>query len=126
MDTENTRIRNAFDGVDYQSLQPYKKELDKIFYGNEFLMKSFPRFYKKVTSMRFDIPYSVLKFYYDNQAIIQIFSPHENIDYSHTPILCYAPFEKVYVINAVVIYVQHHFQSIELIIVMVIVKTIVR
>ena len=93
---DNNKINKAFDIVTNRVVQEHKKELDDIFYGNQFLMKSFPRFLKKVRSIRFDIPYSALKFYYDNQAIVQIFSPVEEIDYSHIPILSYAPFEKVY------------------------------
>lgn len=90
-------IADRGDEVIYKYTLEFKKDLDKIFYGNQFLMKSFPRFYKKVGSMRNDIKYSILKFYYDNQAIVQIFKPREEYDYSSVPILCYAPFEKVYI-----------------------------
>lgn len=76
----------------------YKDLLDKIFYGKHFLFKSFDKFLKQVHSEypdKSDLTYTVVKWYYDNQAIVQIFKPFIN-NHVHVPIIANAPFSRVY------------------------------
>jgi len=83
----------------------YKKELDDIFYNKNFLMKSLPKFYHKIKSMNLNIPYKVAKFYYENQAITQIFKPpHHEREIKYKPIISYKPFERVYIDTMYLIY----------------------
>ncbi len=83
----------------------YKKELDDIFYNKNFLMKGLSKFYHKVKLLNLDIPYKVVKFYYENQAITQIFRPpqHEKEE-EYKPIISYKPFERVYIDTMYLIY----------------------
>ncbi len=46
-----------------------KKKLDDIFYNKNFLMKGLAKLFHKVKSLNLNIPYKVVKFYYENQAI---------------------------------------------------------
>ena len=56
-------------------LSKYKDTLDDVFYSSDFFAKSLPKFVKKLELLKLDIPYNIIEFYYDNQAIVQIFKP---------------------------------------------------
>ena len=59
----------------------YKDLLDKILYGKHFRFQSFDKFLKQVHSEypdKSDLAYTVVKWYYDNQAIVRIFKPFIN------------------------------------------------
>ncbi len=68
-------------------------------------MKSLPKFKHKLKSMNIDVPPKFLQFYYDNQAITQIFRPvHFEKQKYYNPILSYKPFERVYMDTMYLIY----------------------
>lgn len=73
-----------------------KKILDDIFYGEQFLFKSINKFIYQVKLEGHDISSDVIKCYYDNQAIVQIFKPIIKDDYVRVPIITTRPFNKVY------------------------------
>ncbi len=78
-------------------MDEYKKTLDKVFYSRDFLMKSLPKLVNKLKALNFKIPYKFVKFYYDNQAITQIFRPpHHEREKEFKPILSFQPFAMVY------------------------------
>ena len=79
----------------FKEVLKYRKVLDDIFYGDGLLMKGFPQFFKAVRNEQHDIPFSVLKYYYENQAVVQIFKPPEKLDF-HRPIISLLPFGRVY------------------------------
>lgn len=56
-----------------QELTLANKELSKVFYSNEFLMGSFPKFWDTIKDM--GIPYRVARNWYENQEIVQLFKP---------------------------------------------------
>ena len=75
-----------------------KKELDDVFYGDSNLMASLPKFYEKLKKQDDDdnIDYKETEFYYDNQAVKQVFQPYERQKlYKH--IVAMYPFERVYI-----------------------------
>lgn len=74
-----------------------KSKLDNIFYGNNLLSRGFDDFYNLVKKSKLNIEKPIVKFYYDNQQIVQIFKPNiprKNMKY--IPIISDAPFEVVY------------------------------
>lgn len=73
-----------------------KKILDDIFYGEQFLFKSINKFIYQVKLEGHDISNDIIKCYYDNQAIVQIFKPIVRDDYVRVPIITTKPFNKVY------------------------------
>ncbi len=78
-------------------MNEYKKTLDEAFYSRDFMMKSLPKFVNKLKALNFKIPYKFVKFYYDNQAITQIFRPpHHEREKEFKPILSFQPFAMVY------------------------------
>jgi len=82
-----------------KDVHTYKKVLDNLFYGKHFLFKSFPKFLKQVRQEHPEeskLNYSVVKWYYDNQAIVQIFKPFEE-NHVRVPITTTSPFNRVYV-----------------------------
>ncbi len=86
-------------------MDKYKKTLDKVFYSRDFLMKSLPKFVNKLKALNFKIPYKFVKFYYDNQAITQIFRPpHHEREKEFKPILSFQPFATVYMDTMYVTY----------------------
>ena len=75
-----------------------KKELDDVFYGDSNLMASLPKFYENLKKQDDDdnIDYNETEFYYDNQAVKQVFQPYERQKvYKH--IVAMYPFERVYI-----------------------------
>lgn len=75
-----------------------KDELDDVFYGDNVLMSSLPKFYEKLKDQDDDdnIDYNEAKFYYDNQAVKQVFQPYQRQKmYNH--IIALYPFERVYI-----------------------------
>ena len=82
-----------------KDVHTYKKILDGIFYGKHLLFKSFPKFLKQVRQEHPEeskLNYSVVKWYYDNQAIVQIFKPYEE-NHVRVPITTTSPFNRVYI-----------------------------
>ncbi len=74
-------------------MNEYKKTLDEVFYSRDFLMKSLSKLVNKLKALKFEIPYKFVKFYYDNQAITQIFRPpHHEREKEYKPILSFQPF----------------------------------
>jgi hypothetical protein len=74
-----------------------KSQLDKIFYGDDFLSRNLDSFYAVVKKSHPSISKSIVKFYYDNQQVVQIFKPYisrKNI--KHIPIISDNPFDVVY------------------------------
>jgi hypothetical protein len=74
-----------------------KSVLDKIFYGDDFLSRNLDSFYAVVKKSHPSISKSIVKFYYDNQQVVQIFKPYisrKNI--KHIPIISDNPFDVVY------------------------------
>lgn len=70
-----------------------KDKLDNIFYNNDFMMKNFNVFKNKVK----DVPKDVLKFYYDNQEVVQMFKPIvKRSNRKFIPITTTSPFMRVY------------------------------
>jgi hypothetical protein len=61
----------------------YKDVLDSVFYSSDFFAKSLPKFIKKLQLLNIDIPYNVIEFYYNNQAIVQIFKPVTALKTNH-------------------------------------------
>jgi hypothetical protein len=55
-----------------EELDKAKAQLDKIFYSPEFVMGSLPKLWA-IAKNRTEIPFRVVKGYYDNQAVVQIF-----------------------------------------------------
>jgi len=85
------------DKKDYDEIVKYKKDLDEVFYGMGFLARSFYKFTNKLDELGYNnIPYDVIKAYYDNQTITQVFKPNNEIHEYH-PILSFYAFEKVYI-----------------------------
>jgi hypothetical protein len=86
-------------------MDEYKKTLVKVFYSRDFLMKSLPKFVNKLKALNFKIPYKLVKFYYDNQAITQIFRPPHHVrEKEFKPILSFQPFAMVYMDTMYVTY----------------------
>ena len=81
----------------YQEVLKYKRVLDDIFYDD--FHKSLPKFIYELKKKNIELPYNVVKFYYENQAITQIFKPVRMIqkDEKVYPIVSYYPFERVYI-----------------------------
>ena len=80
----------------FEKVLKYKKVLDNIFYDNKFFAKGYTKFLKVCHQL--EIPNNIIKFYYDNQAIVQVFRPdREYHDTNHYPILSNYPFERVYI-----------------------------
>jgi transposase InsO family protein len=80
----------------FEKVLKYKKVLDKIFYDNKFFAKGYTKFLKVCHQL--EIPNNIIKFYYDNQAIVQVFRPDREFhDTNHYPILSNYPFERVYI-----------------------------
>ena len=82
-----------------KDVHTYKKILDGIFYGKHLLFKSFPKFLKQVRQEHPEeskLNYSVVKWYYDNQAIVQIFKPYEE-NHVRVPITTTSPFNRIYI-----------------------------
>jgi len=84
-----------------QKVKNDKPELDSVFYGPTNIMSSYPTFNKKLNEDE-DLKHIVNKipneeshFYYNNQAVKQIFKPFEAEDH-HIHILAYYPLEKIY------------------------------
>lgn len=72
-----------------------KKRLDEIFYGKDLMMKGFKVF--RNSTKHLDIPSSKLRYYYENQEIVQVFKPiipKRKVVY--VPITAKYPFERVY------------------------------
>ena len=80
-------------------LSKYKDTLDDVFYSSDFFAKSLPKFVKKLELLNIDVPYNVIEFYYNNQAIVQIFKPVAETKIGkknhHYPIQSAYPFERV-------------------------------
>ena len=73
-----------------------KKELDDVFYGDSNLMASLPKFSENLKKEDDDIDYKEAEFYYDNQAVKQVFQPYERQKvYKH--IVAMYPFERLYI-----------------------------
>ena len=77
-----------------------KPELDKIYYGKNVLSGNYQKFVANLDKdekehKKYIIPTNESKFYYDNQMIKQVFTPHEDPKH-YIHILAYYPFEKVY------------------------------
>ncbi len=82
-----------------------KKKLDDVFYNQNFLMKSLPKFIHKLNSLNINLPPKLVKFYYNNQAITQIFRPPNfEKQTKYNPILSFKPFERVYMDTMYLIY----------------------
>jgi hypothetical protein len=81
----------------YKKVSKYRKLLDNIFYDKKFFAKSYPKFLKITEKLGIDS--NLVKFYYNNQSIVQVFKPYRefNDDKNHYPILAKYPFERVYV-----------------------------
>ena len=75
----------------YQKVLKHRKILDDLFYDKKFFAKGLNKFLKVCEKL--DIPDKIIKFYYDNQSIVQIFRPNrEFTDKIHYPILSNYPF----------------------------------
>ena len=84
----------------YEEVLKYKEFLDDIFYGEGLLMKGFSYFFKEVRNKEGEkkIGYNVLKSYYNNQAVVQIFKPPETMkSLDYVPIINLFPFERIYI-----------------------------
>ncbi len=80
-----------------EELKKYKKDLDEIFYSHDFLMKSYPKLLEEIKKKGLYIPASITKFYYDNQAITQIFKPVRKVKTKNEfPIITDKPFKRIY------------------------------
>ena len=80
----------------FEKVLKYKKVLDKIFYDNKFFAKGYTKFLKVCEKL--EIPNNIIKFYYDNQNIVQVFKPDREFhETNHYPILSNYPFERVYI-----------------------------
>jgi hypothetical protein len=67
-----------------------------LFYDNKFFAKGYTKFLK--VCHKLEIPNNIIKFYYDNQAIVQVFRPDREFhDTNHYPIISNHPFERVYI-----------------------------
>ena len=77
-------------------IERYKPKLDDIFYGENFQYRSLPKFIDKIKEEHFNVPSKVIKDYYDNQNVVQVFKPVMKQKEYH-PILSYYPFERVYI-----------------------------
>ena len=77
-------------------LKDYKKELDDVFYSTKFLSRGLNKFVDKLDELKIDIPYDTIKEYYDNQAVVQVFKPYQEVKQYH-PILSYYPFQRVFI-----------------------------
>ena len=71
-----------------------KKELDNIFYNKSFLYRGFDKFCEKVKKAKINISQKDLRFYYNNQQVVQMFKPLNKP--TKIKILTYKPFRKVY------------------------------
>ena len=77
-----------------------KPELNKVYYGDKNLMSNLHTF-EEVLELDEDknhlkhIPNDEAKFFYNNQAVKQVFTPYED-KHEYIHILAYYPFEKVY------------------------------
>jgi hypothetical protein len=72
-----------------------KQKLDSLFYGKDLMTKGFKVFKDAVKSLK--IPDKDLKFYYDNQEIVQLFKPiPPRKERKFIPIVVSSPFERVY------------------------------
>ena len=60
----------------YEKVLKYKKILDYIFYDKLFFGKDITKFNEYLKVKKINIQPSIIKFYYDNQAITKIFKPH--------------------------------------------------
>ena len=83
----------------YQRVLKHRKILDDLFYDKKFFAKSFDKFQHFLEINKINIPYSVVKFYYDNQSITQLFRPvreFSSSDKNFHPILSNYPFERVF------------------------------
>jgi len=74
----------------------YKEKLDNIFYSDKFQYRSLPKFVERIHEEHFTVPHKIIKDYYDNQNIVQVFKPYKEIKEYH-PILSYYPFERIYI-----------------------------
>ena len=77
-----------------------KPELDKVFYGDNVLMASLPKFEQVLKKDEEEHHLKITKheenaLYYNNQAVRQVFKPHEN-EHNYIHILAYYPFERVF------------------------------
>jgi transposase InsO family protein len=82
----------------YEQVLKHKKVLDEIFYDN--FHKSLPKFIYELKRRNINIKQDIIQFYYENQALTQIFKPvrkpiEEKIN--TYPIVSYFPFERVYI-----------------------------
>jgi hypothetical protein len=77
-------------------IQRYKPKLDDIFYNDNFQYRSLPKFIDKIKEEHFNVPTQIIKDYYDNQNVVQVFKPYTEEKQYH-PILSYYPFERVYI-----------------------------
>ena len=84
----------------YEKVLKYKKILDYIFYDKLFFGKDITKFNEYLKVKKINIQPSIIKFYYDNQAITQIFKPHREFyenEKNHFPIVSDHAFERVFV-----------------------------
>lgn len=72
-----------------------KQVLDKYFYGKDLMTRGFDVFKNAVKSL--NIPDEKLRFYYDNQEVVQLFKPlPRRKDIKYIPISTSAPFNVMY------------------------------
>lgn len=82
----------------YEEVLKHKKELDEVFYDN--FHKSLPKFIYELKRKNVNVQDKVIQFYYENQALTQIFKPVRSIvkeKKEYYPIVSYYPFERVYI-----------------------------
>ena len=75
----------------------FKKDLDKIFYGNGFMMRNLKVFKKRVRQLSPHFPLSVIEDYYKAQGVVQVFKHVPEMKEYHRPIITYKPFQRVYI-----------------------------
>lgn len=81
----------------YERVLKNKKVLDDVFYDKKYFSKGLDKFFKYLELNKIDLPYSVIKFYYDNQAIVQLFKPDRDIgEKNYHPIIADYNFERVF------------------------------
>ena len=75
--------------------QEEKKKFDKIFYGDNNYVFGINKFIKELDKAKINIPYNKVKYYYDNQEVVQRFKPREKLIRNKIS-EGNRPFEKVY------------------------------
>ena len=75
--------------------QEEKNKLDKIFYEGENYLFGINKFMKELRKEKINIPQNKIKYYYDNQEVVQRFKPKKKI--KRIKISAGSrPFEKIY------------------------------